>query len=177
MIKNFQLKALLIYLGYIYLIHLKKKEKKKKNQKKIIIIAIIKYLKKVINCNYAKKATTALIKPNEKCENPFTKGLKPISRPILINNNNNEKKTKKENKKREEKKKKEDKKIKEEIKTKINKFNENKIQEKKPIFKPITEQNMNMENRNRTFTVYTPNQNAFENNPFMKKYILIFLFI
>jgi hypothetical protein len=36
---------------------------------------------------------------------------------------------------------------------------------------------MNMENRNRTFTVYTPNQNAFENNPFMKKYILIFLFI
>ena len=31
------------------------------------------------------------------------------------------------------------------------------------------EQNMNMENRNRTFTVYTPNQNAFENNPFMKK--------
>ena len=84
---------------------------------------------------------------------------------------------------------KEDKKINEEIKTKINKFNENKIQEKKPIFKPITEQNMNMENRNiteqnmnmenrnRTFTVYTPNQNAFENNPFMKKYILIFLFI
>ena len=72
---------------------------------------------------------------------------------------------------------KEDKKINEEIKTKINKFNENKIQEKKPIFKPITEQNMNMENRNRTFTVYTPNQNAFENNPFMKKSISIFLFI
>ena len=88
------------------------------------------------------------------------------------------KKIKEENKKIEDKKMKEDKKINEEIKTKINKFNENKIQEKKPIFKPITEQNMNMENRNRTFTLYTPNQNAFENNPFMKKYtILIFLFI
>ena len=83
------------------------------------------------------------------------------------------KKIKEENKKIEDKKMKEDKKINEEIKTKINKFNENKIQEKKPIFKPITEQNMNMENRNRTFTVYTPNQNAFENNPFMKKYLVL----
>ena len=52
------------------------------------------------------------------------------------------KKIKEENKKIEDKKMKEDKKINEEIKTKINKFNENKIQEKKPIFKPITEQNM-----------------------------------
>ena len=115
----------------------------------------------------------------KKVKNPFTKGLKPISGPILINVNKNEdKKIKEENEKIEDKKIKEDKiEKKEEIKTKINKFNENKIQEKKPIFKPITEQNMNMENRNRTFTVYTPNQNAFENNPFMKKYILIFLFI
>ena len=95
----------------------------------------------------------------------------------LMNQDNLENNQPEEDEKKDEKKITTNNKINEEIKAKINKFNENKIQEKKPILKPITEQNMNMENRNRTFTVYTPNQNAFENNPFMKKYILIFLFI
>ena len=64
------------------------------------------------------------------------------------------KKIKEENIKIEDKKMKEDKKINEEIKTKINEFNENKIQEKKPIFKPITEQNMNIQNYGRLYLLF-----------------------
>ncbi len=132
------------------------------------------------NYNYNKK-NTVCIKPQElqkkieKNENPL-KTVKTISNNNIINNNNKveEKKIKEVKEIKEEKPNTNVNKINEDIKSKINKFNENKTQDKKPALKPIKEEKENnineIETKARTFTVF--NKNAFENNPFLKKNII-----